>query len=63
MASTRATWTSSLDVPGGVCEELTDYTFENVLRLADDFGRGAFAPALGMEGQRSIFERWFSVKQ
>ena len=52
-----------LDVPGEVCEELTGYVFENVGRLADDFGRGAFAPALGTEGQRSIFERWFLLKK
>ena len=51
-----------LDVSGEVCEELTGYVFENVWRLARDFGRGAFAPALGAEGQRSIFERWFLVK-
>ena len=37
------------DVTGEVCEELTGYTFENVGRLADDFDRGDFAPAL--EGQ------------
>ena len=47
-----------LDVTGEVCEELTDYTFENVLRFADDFGRCDFAPALRVEGHRSIFERW-----
>ena len=59
MASALATWISFLDVTGDICEELTGYTFENVLRLADDFGRGDFAPALGVEGHRSIFERWF----
>ena len=52
-----------LDVPGEVCEKLTGYAFENVWRLAQDFGRGAFAPALGMEGHQSIFERWFLIKQ
>ena len=51
-----------LDVTGEVCQELTRYTFENVLRLADDFGRGHFAPELDMEGHRSIFERWFLIK-
>ena len=52
-----------LDVTGEVCEELTGYTFENVLRLADDFVRGDFAPALEVERSRSIFERWFLNKQ
>ena len=52
-----------LDVTDEVCEELTGYKFENVLRLVDDFGRGAFAPALGPEGHRSTFERWFLIKQ
>ena len=48
-----------LDVTGEVSEELTGYTFENVTRLAADFGRGRFAPAFGAEGQRAIFDRWF----
>lgn len=52
-----------LDVTAEVCEELSSYKFENVLRLVDDFGRGAFAPALGPEGRRSIFERWFLIKK
>lgn len=52
-----------LDVTGEVCEELSDYTFENVLRLVDDFGRGTFAPALGPGGAPVIFERWFYIKQ
>ena len=51
-----------LDVTDEVCQELTSYKFENVLKLVDDFGRGAFAPALGLEGHRSTFERWFLVK-
>ena len=52
-----------LDITGEVCEELSGYTFENVLRLVDDFGRGDFAPALGTEGHRSNFERWWRIKQ
>ena len=52
-----------LDVTDEVCEELTGYKFENVLRLVDDFGRGAFAPALGPEGHCSILERWFLIQQ
>ena len=51
-----------LDVTGEVSQELTGYTFENITRLAADFGRGDFAPALGVEGQRSIFDRWFLIK-
>ena len=51
-----------LDVTGDVCEELSGYTFENVLRLTDDFGRGDFAPALGEHGHRAISERWFYIK-
>ena len=35
-----------LDVTGEVCEELAGYTFENVPRLVDDFGRGDFTPAI-----------------
>ena len=49
-----------LDVTGEVCEELSDYTFENVLRLVDDFGRGTFAPALGPEGYRSFLKDGFT---
>lgn len=52
-----------LDVIDEVCEELSGYTFENVPRLVDDFGRGAFASAWGPEGHRSTFERWFVLKQ
>lgn len=52
-----------LDITGEVCEELSGYTFESVLRLVDDFGRGDFAPALGTEGQRSNFERWWRITQ
>ena len=52
-----------LDVTGEVCEEIAGYTFENVMRLADDFGRGHFAPALGAADRGSIFDRWFRVKQ
>ena len=52
-----------LDVTDEVCEELTGYKFENVLRLVDDFGRGAFAPALGPEGHNSTFQRWFLIRQ
>jgi hypothetical protein len=52
-----------LDITGEVCEELSGYTFENVLRLVDDFGRGDFAPALGTEGHRSNLERWWRIKQ
>ena len=51
-----------LDLTGEVCKELTSYTFENVTRLAADFGRGHFAPALGAEGNRSISDRWFLTK-
>ena len=51
-----------LDVTGEVSEKVAGYTFENVTRLAADFGRGHFAPALGAEGQRSIFDRWFLTK-
>ena len=51
-----------LDVTGEVSEELTGYTFENVIRLAADFGRGHFAPALGAEGRRAIFDRWFRTR-
>ena len=52
-----------LDVSGEVCEELSGYTFENVPRLVEHFGRGDFAPALGPEGQGSILERWFYIRQ
>ena len=52
-----------LDVAGEICEGLAGYTFENVVRLADDFGRGHFAPALGVAGCGAIFDRWFRVKQ
>ena len=51
-----------LDVTGEVSEELTGYAFENVTRLAADFGRGHFAPALGAEGQQAIFDRWFRTQ-
>ena len=51
-----------LDITGEVCEELTGYTFENVTRPVADFGRGDFALALGAEGNRSIFNRWFLTK-
>ena len=51
-----------LDVTGDVSEELTGYAFENVTRLAADFGRGRFAPALGAEGQQAIFDRWFRTQ-
>lgn len=51
-----------LDVIEEVCEDLTSYKFENVLRLVDDFGRGAFAPpALGPEGHHTTLERWFLI--
>ena len=43
-----------LDVSGEVCEELTGYTFQNVLRLMDDFDRGDFSPALGATERRPI---------
>lgn len=52
-----------LDVTGEVCEELTGYTFQNVLRLVDDFDRGDFAPALGATERRPISGRWFFSKQ
>ena len=51
-----------LDVTGDVSEELTGYAFENVTRLAADFGRGRFAPALGEEAQQAIFDRWFRTQ-
>ena len=41
-----------LDVSGEACEELSGYAFENVGRLADDYARGRFEPALG------AVERW-----
>jgi len=48
-----------LDVTGDVAQELAGYAFENVTRLAADFARGRFEPALGTEGQQAIFDRWF----
>ena len=41
---------------------VTGYAFENVPRLAEDFNRGDFAPALGTEGHRSGFDSWFRTK-
>ena len=52
-----------LDASGDFCEKLSGYTFENVIRLVDHFGRGDFAPALGSQGHRSILERWFYIRQ
>ena len=51
-----------LDVTGEASKELTGSAFKNVTRLAADFGRGHFAPALGTEGQRAIFDRWFRTR-
>jgi hypothetical protein len=35
----------SLSVTGVVCDELADYEFPHVMRLAADFRQGRFAPA------------------
>ena len=48
-----------LEVTGEVCEELTGYTFENVVRLALDFAHGAFMQALEEDESLTIYEQWF----
>ena len=51
-----------LDVPGDVCEALTSYAFVDAGRLAVDFDRDVFVPALGGEGNHPIMDRRFSTE-
>ena len=44
-----------LDVTDELCEELSGYTFRDVGRLADDFARGVFEPALGKAAPWPVF--------
>ena len=50
-----------LDVTGEVCEELNGYRFRNSGRLADDFARGVFEPALGEGARWAVF--WSQLRE